>query len=337
MSILEEFRDLLEYARKVAKEVNSVILETVSGKPEVLYDASLHLIKAGGKRLRPLVTVLSGRLFGLPEEIGIRAGASVEILHNYTLVHDDIMDRDEFRRGVPTVHKVWGEAMAILAGDLLFAKAFEPLLSLSGVVRDDLILRAVKELVNVSVELAEGQALDMELSRRRDVTLEEYLIMIRKKTGELIKTSALIGGILAGAPEEELRKLSNFALNAGISFQIRDDILGLIADEKELGKPVLSDIREGKMTVLTIHALNNLEPTERERLLNILGRSNAEITELREAAELIKKSGALEFAEELARKYLDVALSELSAIKERDSEAKYLLKKLALYITRRKK
>ncbi|MEM3848887.1 MAG: polyprenyl synthetase family protein, partial [Zestosphaera sp.] len=129
-----DFSRLMGYARYVVSEVNKIIDEVVSGKPSKLYDASSHLIKAGGKRLRPLALVLSGRMYGLNEKLGFIAGASVEILHNFTLIHDDIMDKDQFRRGVPTVHTVYGEDTAILAGDLLFAKSYETLSKLSGLV-----------------------------------------------------------------------------------------------------------------------------------------------------------------------------------------------------------
>lgn len=330
-----DFSNLMSYARYVASEVDKVISEVVRGEPQKLYEASCHLIRAGGKRLRPLALVLSGRMYGLDEYIGIRAGASVEILHNFTLVHDDIMDRDAFRRGVPTVHTVYGEDMAILAGDLLFAKAFEALGRLSGLVPADRLVKAFKELAWAAVTVAEGQALDMGFEHRWDVVLDEYLVMVYKKTAALFKSSLVIGGLLAGAPEDEITNLEKFAEGVGIAFQIRDDVLGLVADESVLGKPVYSDLKEGKKTILVIYALSKLGLDGKKKLMSTLGRRDASVEELKNLAELIKSTGAVEFAEDLADKYLKQGLEALSRVKPVDQEARELLRDLAIFVTAR--
>lgn len=331
----KNFSKLMSYARYVASEVDKVIDEIVKGEPRKLYEASYHLIRAGGKRLRPLALVLSGRMYGLDERIGIRAGASVEILHNFTLIHDDIMDKDAFRRGVPTVHTVYGEEMAILAGDLLFAKAFEALGRLSELVPADRLVKAFKELTWAASTVAEGQALDMEFEHRWDVSLNEYLVMVYKKTAALFKSSLVIGALLAGAPENEILNLEEFAEYVGIAFQIRDDILGLIAEESVLGKPVYSDLREGKKTVLVIHALSKLGPEEKKKLTNTLGRRDASVEELSSLAELIKSTGAVEFADNLADEYLKRGLEALNKVRPVDQEAKDLLQDLAIFVTAR--
>ncbi|MEM0025279.1 MAG: polyprenyl synthetase family protein [Zestosphaera sp.] len=331
----QDFSKLMSYARHVASEVDKVISEVISGEPKKLYEASYHLIRAGGKRLRPLALVLSGRMYGLDENVGVRAGASVEILHNFTLVHDDIMDKDAFRRGVPTVHTVYGEDMAILAGDLLFAKAFEALGRLSGLVPADRLVKAFKELTWAAVTVAEGQALDMEFEHRWDVTLDEYLIMVYKKTAALFKSSLVIGALLAGAPENEITNLEKFAEGVGIAFQIRDDVLGLVADESVLGKPVYSDLREGKKTVLVIYSLSKLSSDEGKKLMSTLGKRDASIEELKSVAELIKSTGAVEFADSLADKYLKQGLEALSRVRPVDQEARDLLRDLALFVAAR--
>ncbi|MEM2020951.1 MAG: polyprenyl synthetase family protein [Zestosphaera sp.] len=333
--MVRDFSKLMDYARHVASEVNKVIAEVVSGGPPKLYEASLHLINAGGKRLRPLALVLSGRMYGLDERVGIAAGASVEILHNFTLIHDDIMDRDQFRRGVPTVHTIYGEETAILAGDLLFAKSYEALSRLSGLLPAERLVNAFNELTWAAVTVAEGQALDMDFERRWDVTLNEYLEMIYKKTAALFKSSLVMGALLAGASESEVPHLEGFARGVGIAFQIRDDVLGLIADEAVLGKPVYSDLREGKKTALVIYALSKLGPDERTKLVSVLGRRDAGVSELREAADLIKSTGAIEFADRLADEYLRSGLDSLSKAKPVDREAMDLLVDLAMYVTAR--
>jgi len=332
----QDFSDLIAYAKHVASMVNELILDKVMGEPKDLYDAATHLIKAGGKRLRPLATVLAGRLFGLPEEIGVRAGLSVEILHNFTLIHDDIMDKDQFRRGVPTVHTLWGEPMAIIAGDLLFAKAYEALLDLVnyGIPADN-IIKAIKELTWGAITVSEGQALDMSFENKNDVTINDYIKMVYKKTAALFKSSICIGATIAGANERDLKLLTEFAEKVGIAFQIRDDELGLTADEKKLGKPIYSDLREGKRTILVIYALNNIPNDERKYLLSVLGNQNATKEELARAAQIIIRSGALKYSDELASKYLQEAIVALNAVESSDVEAKELLRKLALFVTRR--
>ena len=337
MSGSEGFERLLEYARHVARLTDEVIYSVVKGEPKELYDAATHLIKAGGKRLRPLATVLAGRMYGLPEALGVKAGASVEILHNFTLIHDDIIDNDSIRRGVPTVHVKWGTPMAIVAGDLLFSKAFELLSSLASDVKPALIVKAVQKLAWASTTIAEGQAMEFDFQNRNDVSVDEYVTMVYKKTGALFEASLVIGAALAGAPDEELAKLAAYAKNVGIAFQIQDDILGLTSTEEVLGKPVYSDIREGKRTILVIYALSRLSGREREELLKALGNKNASREELRRAAQLIIGCGALEYARQKAEEYLKKGLEALESTNAVDSEAKELLKDLALYVVKRRK
>jgi len=333
----EGFEELLRYAKHVAGLTNKTIEEIVKGEPHYLYEAAMHLIKAGGKRLRPLATVLAGRMYGLPEELGVKAGAAVEILHNFTLIHDDIIDRDDLRRGVPTVHVVWGTDVAIIAGDLLFAKAFEALGRLAERVPPGRVVEAFNRLSWASITIAEGQALEFDMVKRDDVTLDEYITMVYKKTGALFEASLLIGAVLAGAPRDELEKLSRYARGIGIAFQIQDDILGLTSTEEKLGKPVYNDIREGKKTILVIYALKHLNPEERRKLLNTLGKKDASREELEEAANLIKKTGAVEYARKEAKKYFEDALSALRGTKPVDEEARKLLEDLGRYVILRGK
>jgi len=330
------FDALLRYASEIARKVDVVISDIVSGRERQLYEASMHLIKAGGKRLRPLLTVLSARAFGLSEDLALYPAAAVEILHNFTLIHDDIMDRDEFRRGVPTVHKVYGEALAILAGDLLFAKSYEALLKLTehGISEGNLV-KAIKELTWAAVTVAEGQALDMEFEGRVDVSEEEYFTMIYKKTASLFKASAYIGAVVAGADESNLNHISNFAKYVGMAFQIRDDELGLVGDEKLLGKPVYSDLREGKKTLLIIYALNNVSDYERKVILKVLGNKDAGKDELEYVARVVVNSGALNYSNKVAEEFLNRGLAHLNAINAYDLNAKEMLRDLALFLTKR--
>ncbi len=312
--------ELAKRLEKVASMVDGYLFARVKGAPEQLYDASLHLIRAGGKRLRPFVVVTVAEMLGEPPEKALPFAASVELVHNFTLIHDDIIDRDELRRGVPTVHKLWGEAMAITAGDLLFAKAFEVLTDAVDMgVPADRVVRAVNVLARATSVVAEGQALDTLFQDRDDVSMDEYIEMVYKKTGALFEASAVLGGLVATDDDSVLSRLAEYGRNLGIAFQVRDDILGLVGDEKVLGKPVYSDLREGKKTILVIYALERLGDEEKEQLLSILGRRDAARSELERAAELIKSTGAVEFAERVARDYAERARRALEGMPDNDA------------------
>jgi len=333
---LELPANLVKLAGEVSEVTYRRIEEVVSGSPKYLYDAAMHLIRAGGKRLRPLVVALAAKMYGMPIELSSWAAASVEILHNFTLIHDDIIDRDEFRRGVPTVHKVWGEGIAIVAGDLLFAKSYEAMLRLLDYgVSYERVLRALRELTWAAATVAEGQAMDIEFSRRESVTIEEYLEMVRRKTAALFKSSAVLGALVAGADERDVLKIADFATSIGIAFQIRDDELGLVADEKVLGKPKYSDLREGKRTILVIYSLSVASDEQRKYILSVLGSGTATYSDLERVAKIIVELGALDFSNRVAEEFIKRGISSLEGTNPLDAEAREMLKTLANYVTRR--
>ncbi|GAY26504.1 hypothetical protein ATG_17080 [Desulfurococcaceae archaeon AG1] len=316
MSPTNEDQEFRMFAEQYIALVNKRIYDLLRGEPETLYRASSHLITAGGKRLRPLVLGLVAKGYGVDPSISSIAGASIEILHNFTLVHDDIMDRDEFRRGIPTTHRVYGEEMAILAGDLLFAKSYEAILSLADAgIRPENVLRIARILNWASITVAEGQALDMMLSKSIDASEEQYLEMIYKKTSALFVASAVIGAILGDADKEDLENIERCFKNAGIAFQIRDDLIGLIGDPSVTGKPILSDVREGKRTIMVIHALRSLPEEKRRFLLGVLGNREASLKDLERARELMIEAGSIKYAEDLVRKHVNISLESLERIK----------------------
>lgn len=331
-----EYMSFIDYAVIISNKVTEFILDIVKGVPPELYEASLHYIKAGGKRLRPLIVVLASRISGGSEDIAIPGAAAVEVLHNFTLVHDDIIDKDDFRRGVPTVHRLWGIDNAIIAGDMLHAYAYKCLLQATKFnIPYDRVLRAIEYLVNATITIAEGQALDMFLPTRSNVSIDDYIDMVSKKTAVLFATSAVIGATLAGGKEDIIKKLWDIMMCAGISFQVRDDVLGLIGNEKILGKPVYSDLREGKMTILVIYALNRASEEDRKKITFVLGNRAATYRELNEVAEIIKGLGAIEYANNVADEYADKALKHLDMIESIDNEALVMLKDVVKFMVKR--
>ncbi len=330
MGLLEEF------SGKIAPMVNGYIYAAVKGKPGTLYEAALHLLRAGGKRLRPLAVVAAAQMLGEPVEKALPFAAAVELLHNYALIHDDIIDRDEYRRGVPTVHKVWGESLAIVAGDLLFAKAFEVLAdALDRGVGPERVALATRHLSRAASLIAEGQALDSLFVERDDVVLEEYLDMAYRKTGSLFEAALVLGGLTSTADQSILSLLAEYGKNIGIAFQIRDDVLGITGKANVIGKPLYSDIREGRRTILVVYALEALSPAEREELLEILGARDVDEERLEKAVELIKKSGAVEYAMKLAKEYSEKARQAISRFP--DNEGRRVLEELAVFVVEREK
>ena len=304
-------------------------------KPEEVYQAAYHLIKSGGKRLRPYLVLKSCELMEGDPELALPYAAAFEMFHTFTLVHDDIMDNDSLRRGSPTVHTVWGVPLAIVSGDLLFAKVYSAMLepSRSGRISEERVVKCLESLTNAAVILSEGQALDVLQSNLGDVSEEDYIYMIGGKTSALFRACAEVGCIIGGGSEEEVSMLGSFAWDAGIAFQIVDDILGVTADEATLGKPVGSDVREGKKTLITIRALEDASPAERRTLEKALGVPEASMSDIDEAMKALASSGAIAYAEKAASEYTEKAMVAIAAFP--DSEAKRDLVELVEYFTRR--
>ncbi len=322
----------LKKIKENAKIIDEFILSNIDDMHKELYEASIHYIKGGGKRIRPYLAVTAYRVFKDDVEKVIPFAASLEVLHTFTLIHDDIMDNDEIRRGVPTVHVVWGVPMAILAGDYLFAKVFD--LISNADADPKVIVRAIREISRTMIELCDGQAYDMSFEKLKEVPVEEYYKMIYKKTGSLIKTSARFGGIVAEAEEKYIDYLGEFGEKIGIAFQIIDDVIGLVGEEEKTGKPKGSDLREGKKTLPILYALSKLEGEEKEFLMSLLD-PNREKTqdEILKGIELIEKTGAIEYAKNLARKIYDEAITAVKKLPE--SKAKDELIELAYVIVER--
>jgi len=276
-----------------------------------LYKASMHLLSAGGKRLRPFLVLTSCELVGGEPGKAIPLAAAIELIHNFTLVHDDIMDQDHLRRGVPTVHKLYGTPMAILAGDTLFAKAYEAALEAAEGVSPKRLLRAVEVMTNAIVEICQGQALDMMFEQRSKVSEREYMEMIAKKTAALMVAASEIGAIVGGGTPREINRLRKAMRASGLAFQMVDDVLGLSADERRLGKPVGSDLREGKRTLITIHGLNHAGMMEKELIFRALGNRDATSEEICDAVGILTSLGAIEYVSAKAEAYNKKAKTEL--------------------------
>jgi len=287
-------------------------------EPVRLWEAAYYLPKAGGKRLRPFLTINVCKALGGREEDALPPATAVELIQAFSLVHDDIIDRDDTRRGVPTVHRKWGTPAAILAGDLLHVKAYDVVTKAA--MRNPRLLRVLPSILNEingsTVRICEGQELDEELEKKPQPTEDEYFEMISKKTAALFEVATTIGALTAESNPKAVESTRNFGHWLGMSFQIVDDVLGLTADEKELGKPVGSDIREGKRTLLVVHALAKGSAQVRKTILKALGKRKASMRQHSAAIKAIASTGALDYSRQKAEDYAREARQALLSLPE---------------------
>lgn len=330
---MDVLRYLIDRIQLVERELNRWVPEGISPKP--LMKATRHLLRAGGKRLRPCLVMLSCEAVGGKAEDVKEAAAAIELLHTFTLIHDDIMDHDEIRRNVKTVHVLWGEPIAIIAGDALFAKVFEALaanvqrLGLDG----KRAAKAFDVVSKASFEVCRGQTRDLLLADSRRVSESRYLKMVSGKTGALTEASMKVGAILGKGSSKQTNALGKYGMLIGMAFQIRDDVLGILGESKKFGKPVGSDIQEGKRTLIVIRALDVLRDKDRKTLLDILGKTDATREEISRVVGLLKRSGAVDYALKCARDMVSQAKACLREIP--DSNSKKVLLKIADFVIQR--
>jgi geranylgeranyl diphosphate synthase type I len=294
--------------------------------------AMAHYPAAGGKRLRPLLATIASEAVGGEANAAIPFGVALEMVHNFTLVHDDVMDEDDTRRGIKTVHAAFGVPEAILSGDALFARAFE--VALESDVGDPGLVRLVEILAKSVRLLAEGQQMDMDFEDAKKVTSDQYMKMIELKTAVLYSAAAQGGGVIGGASNVQENALAEFGRLIGLGFQIWDDVLDLESDQETFGKPVLNDIRNGKKTLIVVQALEDLKGPERIEFLSILGKKSATTAQLERARDILDDVGAIGHASKVADGLISGAKDKLSVLK--DSPHKKALTAFADYMVKRR-
>jgi geranylgeranyl diphosphate synthase type I len=294
--------------------------------PRGLYEASRHLVDSGGKRLRPSMLLLAAEAAGGEALALAPAAVSIELVHNFTLIHDDIMDNADVRRGRPAVHKIWGQSGAILAGDTLYSKAFQVLGMTAA--SPERILGAMNMLSRTCTAICEGQWLDMEFESKDRVTENEYMEMIEKKTGVLYGASAGMGGLLAGASPEVVRALDEFGRLTGMGFQLQDDVIDLLTPEEVSGKRQGGDLIEGKKTLIMIHAFAN------DIVVPVFSKKDASAEEIFRSISILEGSGSIEYARSRAEEMVAQGKRALDVLPP--SPAKETLLELADYMIRRR-
>jgi len=313
MSLPESVKkQLLEHSPIIEEK----IITTLSmSKQDKLKSAMLHLIDSGGKRLRATLPYLIGELLGKPHKSHYDVGAAIEIIHNFTLIHDDIMDNDSIRRGRPSVHEAFDIPTAINAGDAMLAVAFE-LISSSEHIDIEKLPELVKIIGGMVRRVSEGQQLDIDNENRRDITIDDYLYMIKGKTAVMFEACARCGAILSGASSEEVELLGKWGLNLGLCFQIVDDLIDVISESSTSGKPIGSDLVQGKMTCMVIHAMNS-SGFDLSGVEAILGKGSKVTKEQIETAiSNLENTGSIEYCRALANKYYSISKECLIPFKD---------------------
>ncbi len=330
---MDVLKHMEERARMVEREIDRWVSRGL--EPEILARATRHLLEAGGKRLRPCLALTACEAVGGKAEDALEAAAAIELLHNFTLIHDDIMDQDEFRRNVKTVHMLLGVPVAVIAGDALFAKVFEAMaanakrLGLEGAR----VVELFDAVSKTSFEICQGQVLDMLFEGRADVSEAEYMRMVSGKTGALLEASMKVGALLGKGEPEQVRALAEYGRLIGLAFQMRDDVLGVAGEQEKFGKPIGSDVREGKQTLIVVRALATAQQEDKSTLLRALGKQDASEAELKTAIDVLKRAGAIDYVAERARELIAQAKSKLKALPE--SRAREILSELADFTIKR--
>lgn len=292
---------------------------------EVITDIAGYLIAGGGKRIRPLLLLLSSKALGCDSLSRIRLGAVVEMLHTATLVHDDIIDEADRRRGRPSSNTTWGNSKCVLAGDWLYMQAFSTALG-------ERNFRVLDLLISLTQQMVEGELLQMQKLGHL-INEEEYFDLIFRKTACLFKVSMQLGAAITPGREASEETLGEYGRNLGLAFQIVDDVLDLTAAEDVLGKPVASDLREGKATLAVIHALERGTGADREAIRTVLADRSFETVSHPQILEILHRHGSLDYAMDTACAYAEAA--RLSIADLPDSDAKRALLWVPGFVTTR--
>lgn len=297
-------------------------------EPASLYQPNEYFLKLGGKRVRPVLCLMGNELFDDIREDAWDVAAAIELFHNFTLIHDDIMDKAPLRRGMETVHTRYGENTALLAGDVMLVKAYEYISRI-----DNSYLHAVIQLFNQTArEVCEGQQWDMDFEKREMVNLDEYLRMIELKTSVLLAASLKMGAILGGAGERNQNLLYEFGRKLGIAFQVQDDYLDAFGDPQKFGKQVGGDILANKKTFLLIHAMESASAGQQKELSKLL--TGNEAGKIENVLKIFRDCKVDEWALQLKNKFLDEAFAHLEDIAVL-SKRKQPLKELAQFLVQR--
>ena len=305
--LARKYKSLLKELEADVAAINQALVSNLQTHVPFIAEVGRHILLSGGKRVRPLLFILSARLCGCRGNHLADVSTIFEYLHAATLLHDDVVDTATVRRGLSTANTIWGNQAVILVGDFLLAK------SLSLAVDTDK-LKVLKVLAHTTTLMAEGEILQLLHANNLDLTEEQYFEVTIRKTAALMSAACQIGALLGGVSEAQEESLTQFGLNLGISFQVVDDILDFTGDERQLGKPVINDLKEGRITLPIIHALAQAGESDHRRLKELAREVRPEVAP--EILALLEKNGSLDYARTQARHYTLKAQENLELFPE---------------------
>jgi octaprenyl-diphosphate synthase len=319
-------RDAFELVQADLKAVEQEISVESVASVEAITTINQYLQAGGGKRLRPALLLLCTRLFGEPNPCARRLAAVVEMIHTATLVHDDVIDLASKRRSRPSTNVIWGNHMAVLAGDWLYMQAFQ-------VALRERNYHLLDVLISLTQMMVEGELLQLERLHKIDISEADYMELVDRKTASLFSACARLGAIAAGASESHENQLADFAWNLGMAFQLVDDILDFTSTEKILGKPSGNDLREGKVTLPLIYALQKASPGERQNIETILADGTYENVPFMQVVKMLEHHKSIQRAYDRAKAFTEKAHSQIAAFPE--SQAQRALRDIVDLVTDR--
>lgn len=306
-----------DYQKAFIKYLNE---KSTIKEPKGLYEPITYILQLGGKRLRPVLTILSAHIFGGNYKRTFDAALAIEVFHNFTLVHDDIMDDAPLRRGKATVHEKWNLNTGILSGDAMLIQSYQLLENYEGVEYKELMSLFSK----TAIEVCEGQQYDIDFETRDDVTIPEYLKMIEYKTSVLVAAAMKMGAIIAGASKDDQNSIYEFGRNLGIAFQLQDDYLDAFGNPETFGKQVGGDILENKKTYLYLTALQHSTPSQREQLLKLFDTKSASDSKIELVKSLFKSTKADNHTKAAIEDYTKSAFGILDSLNIEDGNKQLL-------------
>jgi len=315
------------------QKVESHIGDILSKEKEEVYGMLLPYIKRGGKRIRPILVILCANANGADSSKAVPLATVLELFHNFTLIHDDLMDRSQFRRGEPTLHISHSMPIALNSGDALYTLVWQELMKLDYGPEDLLMIQ--KHCVSAFKMVVEGQGTELEWERlgRFDISEEEYLKMIHGKTAALLGLSCRLGAICAGADAEICDRLARFGEKIGSAFQIQDDVLNVTGEFKKYKKEIGGDITEGKRTLMVLRTIERSDRKTADRILGILAAHSMKKEDIAFVIDSMKKTGSIQYAKDIAERFIKEAEAELSSLEE--SKAKAALLSICDYVITR--
>lgn len=305
---------------------------TFQNKPAELYEPINYIISTPGKKLRPVIVLMANELFGGDIQKAIKPALAIEFFHNFTLIHDDIMDDAPLRRGMPTIHTLHGINLGILAGDALFIKAYQFFEDLE----PELFKKCIKIFSETGAILCEGQQIDVNFETTKNVSYDEYIQMITNKTGVLIASALKIGAIIANASEEDTQFIYDFGKNIGIAFQIMDDYLDVFGNQEHVGKKQAGDIYENKKTILYLLAKRHSTPEESKELDFWYSKKSDNIDKIYSVEKIFRRTKVAEKSLKLVKKYNELAIESLNKINISEEKKRPFID-LANYLLKREK